>query len=483
MSEFTTIHLGQNAKSVEDSPSFQPFSMVRIIVGEDENGTQIVYEAGEPSGRVLEVTNPWGTQQIANDMLAKIQGYQYKPFTADGALINPAAELGDAVTVGNVYSVINSTETTFSPIMSSTISAYEGSTIEHEYPYEPKENREIERRIGGIKTSLIVGLGRIESEITNLDNDLSSRITQTENSITSEVRRATAAEGSLSSRITQTANAITSEVTRATQAEGTLSSRITQTSNSITSEVTRATQAENALSSRITQTASEIRAEVNGIYADEWVVGTGPGTTYYYNPGDVVKVTNGTNVTYYKCIYSNDSRDNNKPGSGIYWDDYWEVVSAPNVQSLIDMGLDGITIGYKASDLDNSATITLNKGGIQMQAQTITMTNVVADSISANSYIQSPVIYDSNRFGSLRFSGQSSVGRMVYGAYSDSGNVNRSAFAVTCDPVNGASRLFFAGKELAAGNPTSNNIVLNDGGATIYAYGTWDFSHATVIGI
>ena len=387
--------------------------MVRIIVGQDDEGNQLVYEAGDDNFRVLEVENPWGTQQMANDMLARIQGYAYQPYTADGAMLDPAAELGDAVTAGlgdnAVYSVINNTETTISPIMSANIAAREDSNINHEYPYEDKTSREITRKVNGLRTSFTVQLGKIESTITDEVNGLSSRITQTQNSIIAEVTRATAEEGRLSSRITQTADAITAEVTRATQAEGTLSSRITQTAesisaevtrateaegtlssritqtaDSITSEVTRATQAENALSSRITQTASEIRAEVNGIYADEWVVGTGPESSYYYNPGDVVKVTDEESITYYKCIQANDSNSNNKPGSGAFWGEYWEVTTPSSVQSMVDLGLDGITLGYQASTMENSATITLNKNGIQMQAQTITMSNVVADELSAD---------------------------------------------------------------------------------------------------
>ena len=60
----------------------------------------------------------------------------------------------------------------------------------------------------------------------------------TAENISSEVSRATQAEGSLSSRITQTSEAITSEVSRATAAEGQLDSKITQTAQSISLEVT-----------------------------------------------------------------------------------------------------------------------------------------------------------------------------------------------------------------------------------------------------
>ena len=106
----------------------------------------------------------------------------------------------------------------------------------------------------------------LSSEIvraTEAEGSLSSRIAQTAESVTSEVARATAAEGSLSSRISQTAESITSEVTRATTAEGSLASRISQTAESITSEVTRAKGVENTLGSRISQEADKIALVVN----------------------------------------------------------------------------------------------------------------------------------------------------------------------------------------------------------------------------
>lgn len=159
------IYLQRSAKNIEESPAYVPYSKVRIIVGEEEDGTQLVYEAGDDSFRTLEITNPWGTQAIANSILATIQGYSYKPYKADGAILNPVAELGDAVNVGDVYSFISSVETTFSPIMSADISAPEDSNIDHEYPYETSEHKEIARKINGAKASFIVEIGRIESSL------------------------------------------------------------------------------------------------------------------------------------------------------------------------------------------------------------------------------------------------------------------------------------------------------------------------------
>lgn len=392
------FHLQKRAKNIKSTPAYQPYSKVRIIVGTDDNGNQLVYEAGNDSARVLEITNPYGTQALANSILQRLSGYQYAPYTADGALINPAAELGDGVSVGDVYSFVASSETVLSPIMSATISAVEDGELNHEYPYETRESKEIARKFNGISTTFNVKLGEISSTIEDMDRgyssritqlsnsitsevtarqnadaQMSSRITQNANSITSEVTARTNADNNLSSRITQNANSITSEVTARTNADNNLSSRITQNANSITSEVSRATTAEGNLSSRITQTANSIQAQVNGIYAPEY------DSRKVYKKNDVVKKTNGTTITYYKAIAQNEFSNVSPPNAS-----YWAVVSSPTVQSIANIGLDGITLGYKASDLENSATITLNRNGIEMNSQTITMTNVTADSISAN---------------------------------------------------------------------------------------------------
>lgn len=81
--------------------------------------------------------------------------------------------------------------------------------------------------------------------------------------ITSEVNRATTAEGTMNSRITQTSDAITEEVTRAKGEETALSSRLTITADAITTEVTHRENADQTLSSQITQNANQIALKVN----------------------------------------------------------------------------------------------------------------------------------------------------------------------------------------------------------------------------
>jgi phage minor structural protein len=85
-------------------------------------------------------------------------------------------------------------------------------------------------------STLNVGKDGIYGEVKSVQNDVvvaNTKITQNENAITLEAKRAQTAEGSLSGRLSVTANAITAEVTRAKSAEGTLSGRIDVQANKI----------------------------------------------------------------------------------------------------------------------------------------------------------------------------------------------------------------------------------------------------------
>lgn len=244
MGQTVGVNVAKRAYDVNISPQFDGYSAVRIYVGTDEDGNDIVYEAGNVNGRVLEIQNPFGTQAMANNILSDIRGYQYQPLSANSALLDPSAEMGDGVTVNGVYTGIFVRSTQFGRLMASDISAPTDEEIAHEYSVESASS---------------------DKEFTRFVKSTKASIALTSQQITAEVSRATEAEGTLRASIIVNANSISSEVSRATAAEGTLSSRITQTSDSISSEVTRAKNAESNLSSQITQTASSINARVTAV--------------------------------------------------------------------------------------------------------------------------------------------------------------------------------------------------------------------------
>ena len=90
--------IGKRAESLDVLGKFSSISKVEVNVTEN-----LFYEAGDSSGRTLTVDCPFGTQAMANNLLAMLQGYVYQPFEARRSIANPATELGDGVTVGDVY--------------------------------------------------------------------------------------------------------------------------------------------------------------------------------------------------------------------------------------------------------------------------------------------------------------------------------------------------------------------------------------------
>lgn len=266
-------------RSLNVGEKIPSYTGVIIHVGQNSSGEEVTYSAGNNSGYVLEVDNPLGTQEMAYSILAglKLRGVSYQPFDAESAILDPAAEIGDNITVNGLDSVIMATTTKHNRLMAADVSAPMEEELDHEFKYEPKSVREFKRESSYTRSRLTIAQDEISAEVTratSMEGELSSRITLTADAITSEVARATAAEGNLSTRVTQTANSITAEVSRATAAEGNLSTRITQTADAITSEVTRATAAEGTLSSRITQTSNAITSEVSRATSAEGTLST-----------------------------------------------------------------------------------------------------------------------------------------------------------------------------------------------------------------
>ena len=233
------INLGTRMQNLDVSPQFDTYSKVIIHIDDD---TQV--SAGNDSGRTLEVDNPLGTQALANEMLARLKGFRYQPYQADGALLDPAAEIGDAVNTPSTCGGIYTRSRTFGRLMKADISAPCDEEINHEYEYESPTERKFKREMGDVRASLIIQSNMIQAEVVarqNADNEMSSRITQTANAITAEVSaRQTAVDGlrtETNTKLTQTNAAITAEVNRASTAEGNLSASLSIQASEIAAKV------------------------------------------------------------------------------------------------------------------------------------------------------------------------------------------------------------------------------------------------------
>lgn len=136
------LYLGLSASSVERGEALPPIS--RVTVWYDDEGA---FTAGDDTGRTLELDCPWATQAMADNLLASLKGYVYQPFTAGDALLDPAAELGDGVTIAGTYSVLAQADTTHDALSPSAIGAPGEEELDHEYPYRSAQSREMARKV------------------------------------------------------------------------------------------------------------------------------------------------------------------------------------------------------------------------------------------------------------------------------------------------------------------------------------------------
>lgn len=142
---------------------YRPFSRVTMWY-DDEH----CFTAGDDTGRTLEVDNPHATQQIVDNVLKSVRGYAYRPFEATGVDIDPAFELGDAITINGLYSVIAQTTERLDAMGSVDISAPGSNELSSEYHVIGPVTRELQRRMKlgqryqGVKIDRLNGLTIVE---------------------------------------------------------------------------------------------------------------------------------------------------------------------------------------------------------------------------------------------------------------------------------------------------------------------------------
>ena len=233
----TTTYLGRSMQRFTSSPQFDGFSKVIIIVSDE-----IEYAAGNDTGRVLRIINPWGTPQMAQDILNDIRGFQYQPYTAEGSLIDPSAELGDGVTANNVYSGIYTQKIRFGSLLTATVSAPEDEELNHEYPYKSKPNKEITREAKLLRAEMRIQEDRITMEVEERKSaveQLTATLKIQADQIATEVSERKSETSVLRSSITQESQRITAEIETRTQETGSLKSTVDMQAGQIATKVSK----------------------------------------------------------------------------------------------------------------------------------------------------------------------------------------------------------------------------------------------------
>lgn len=159
------LYVGERASGISVPPKFDAISKVVLLV-DDEN----YYEAGDDTGRTLELTCPYGTQGMANNILASVSGYQYQPVTATDALADPAVELGDSMTVGGAYSIVAQRDIDFGLLLPMALAAPGQEEIESEYPYVSQQQSDINRQIAQTRSEISKTSEEIGLRVDGLEN-------------------------------------------------------------------------------------------------------------------------------------------------------------------------------------------------------------------------------------------------------------------------------------------------------------------------
>lgn len=138
------IFVGNSASGLTEADKLQPYSKVTVTDGTNS------YTSGDNTGRELTVNVPLlpsiKGDTLAANILAAVKNYRYQPYEAADALLDPAAELGDGVTVGGIYGGIHAKTTTFSRLFRADVSAPAEEEIDNEYPYLSAQERDAVRQ-------------------------------------------------------------------------------------------------------------------------------------------------------------------------------------------------------------------------------------------------------------------------------------------------------------------------------------------------
>lgn len=167
MSEIANFKVGRAASSIESSPVLTGISAVTVYTDEDGEGVKI----GSDSGRNVDVTSPWITRKIGEDILERLKGFQYQPYTAQDALLDPSAEIGDAITLDKIYSGIYAVDINFNSLMRATPSAPANEDLNEEAPYKSPETRRVARKFKDVSSQLLIMADRISAEVTARESD------------------------------------------------------------------------------------------------------------------------------------------------------------------------------------------------------------------------------------------------------------------------------------------------------------------------
>lgn len=187
------FYVGLDVTGFEDNGKRPAVATVTLQV---DSSNVVTAGSYDNNGMDLYALCPYGTQEMVNAILTQAYGYQFQSFTADAANIDPAAELGDGVTVGGIYGVISAIQDNGDGYPG--LSAPGEDELEDEYPYRNTTERFLTGDIDSLRAFIQQYLGAMNTELNTMKTEMqkmSNRLDTLSNKITELDSRVSALEG------------------------------------------------------------------------------------------------------------------------------------------------------------------------------------------------------------------------------------------------------------------------------------------------
>lgn len=161
------ISVGRNAVSLTAGKRAKEYTKVILHVSDD-----VAYTVGNDLGLTMEYTNPFGTPEMAWNILASISGYQHQSFDASSVLLDPAAQLGDGLDINGMYGGIATLNAHYGPQFTADAGAPAIQEINQKAPYKSSQERQVERKFLETYARLAIQADQIAAEVEARKSDV-----------------------------------------------------------------------------------------------------------------------------------------------------------------------------------------------------------------------------------------------------------------------------------------------------------------------
>lgn len=161
------ISVARNAASLTAGKRAQEYTKLILHVTDD-----VSYTVGNDIGLTMEYTHPFGTPEMARNILASISGYQHQSYDAASVLLDPAAQLGDGLDISGIYSGIVTMTSHYGPHFTADTGAPAIQEIDQKVPYKSSQERQVERKFLETYAKLSIQADQIAAEVEARKSDV-----------------------------------------------------------------------------------------------------------------------------------------------------------------------------------------------------------------------------------------------------------------------------------------------------------------------